>query len=79
MWVFVWASVRASVCGLVCGLVRYTPQPSRGGAVPCRRRRAVRCCLGRYSLLLATRLSHHTWRGYAVPQASRNAVLAGSL
>ena len=79
VWVFVWASVRASVCGLVCGLVRYTPQPSRGGAVPCRRRRAVRCCLGRYSLLLATRLSHHTWRGYAVPQASRNAVLAGSL
>ena len=57
----------------------YTPQPSRGGAVPCRRHRAVRCCLGRYSLLLATRLSHHTWRGYAVPQASRNAVLAGSL
>ena len=79
VWVFVWASVRASVCGLVCGLVRYTPQPSRGGAVPCRRHRAVRCCLGRYSLLLATRLSHHTWRGYAVPQASRNAVLAGSL
>ena len=76
---FVWASVRASVCGLVCGLVCYTPQPSRGGAVPCRRHRAVRCCLGRYSLLLATRLSHHTWRGYAVPQASRNAVLAGSL
>jgi hypothetical protein len=46
VWVFVWASVRASVCGLVCGLVRYTPQPSRGGAVPCRRHRAVRCCLG---------------------------------
>ena len=52
VWVFVWASVRASVCGLVCGLVRYTPQPSRGGAVPCRRHRAVRCCLGHHSAVL---------------------------
>jgi len=25
----------------------YTPQPSRGGAMPCRRHRAMRCCLGR--------------------------------
>jgi hypothetical protein len=61
-----WASTSTS---MTYGLVRYTPQPSRGGAVPCRSHHVAGLC----------RAAGITWRGCAVPQASRSAVLPGSL